>query len=96
MKKLITISLIVGVLICTGVANTIAEPSDIFSVNPMDNQQISAEIDVAYNPLNKNERTQAADTKGSNTSALLSMSMIGLMLVGLAGFRGGRNKRKLD
>ena len=96
MKKFILIPLVVGVLMSIVIVDTMADPSDVFSINPTDNQQITADIHSSYNHSNKNEIRSARNSKGGNSSALLSMSLIGLTLVGLAGFREGKNKRELD
>jgi hypothetical protein len=96
MNKFIKISLIVGVLISIVIVDTMADPSAIFSIDPMGEQQIAADINSGYHPLTKNDATPTINSKGGNFSALLSMSMIGLTLVGLANFRLGRQKRKLD
>jgi hypothetical protein len=96
MKKFILIPLVVGVLMSIVIVDTMADPSDVFSINPMNNQQIRADIHSSYNHSNKSEITSPRNSKGGNSSALLSMSLIGLTLVGLAGFREGKNKRELD
>ena len=93
MKKLILIALIAGALIGVVIVDTMADPSAIALVTPNSQQQIAQDANSVYNPLDKAGSLSTMNSRGSNISELLSMSMIGLTLVGLASFRVGRHKR---
>ncbi len=95
MKKLILISLVVGTLIGIVIVDTMADPSAIALIDPDSSQQIAADPHSAYKPLDKANGLSSMNSRSSNISELLSLSMIGLTLVGLASFRGGRHKREL-
>jgi hypothetical protein len=95
MKRLILIFLVVGTLIGIVIVDTMADPSAVALIDPDSSQQIAADTYSAYNPLDKANGFSSMNSRSSNISELLSLSMIGLTLVGLASFRGGRHKREL-
>jgi hypothetical protein len=87
------ISLIVGALISIVIVDTMADPSAVALVDPDSSQQIAKDTNSVYNPLDKANGFSSMNSRSSNISVLLSLSMIGLTLVGLASFRGGRHSK---
>jgi hypothetical protein len=94
MKKLILIALVVIAIIGVVIVDTMAGPSDSSLINSDSEQQIAAETNSAYNPLDNTNDFSEMNSKGASTTELLSISMIGLTLVGLAGFKEGRHTRR--
>lgn len=92
MKKKFIIPMVIALLFGVVIVNTMADPSGIVPLkHNTDQVEDSGSISVAVS-LDKSNNAPMFKSDGANGTALLSMLMIGLALVGLASIREGNRE----
>lgn len=96
MKKFLSIAVITGVLLSVVIVDTMANFSGIPTANLNIDQQITLDKNSVVNTSDKNDNGTNTVSRGGNRTAMLSMLMVGLTLVGLASFREGNKEKRTD
>ena len=96
MKKKFIIPMVMALLFGVVIVNTMADPSGIVPQKHRGDQLVSAgSVGLAVS-LDKPADASVLNSEGANGTALLSMLMIGLALVGLASIREGNQELGAD